>query len=144
VDGVVFHVNAADGDPLAYSFPGYMLILFDSRELPRRMEGFDLGHWNGYVTQNIAVKGHCAGDHTDQLAGELVSIDEDNGIGSIGVDQPRTEKQYAAENSSGNESAEFEHPSRMRLEGTGAGLKLANRNWLGNSLMRRIGMLFTE
>ena len=86
MDGVVFHVNAADRDPFADRLSGYMLVLFDNRELPRRMEGLDLGHWNGYIAQNIAMKGHCAGDNTDQLAGELVSIDEDNGIGSIRVD----------------------------------------------------------
>jgi hypothetical protein len=81
------------------------------------------------------MKAHRAGDNTDQLAGELVAIQENNGIGSIRVDLPRPEKQYAAENSSENKSADFEHTPRMRLEGNGAGLKLPKRLWLDNSLI---------
>ena len=80
------------------------------------------------------MKAHRAGEDTDQLAGELVSIDEYYGIGSIRVGLPRPEEQYAAEDSSGNESAEVEHTPRMRVKRTGAGLKLANRLRLGNSL----------
>jgi hypothetical protein len=135
VDGVVFHVNAPGCDLPGGGLPGHMLIFFDNRELPRCMEGFDLGHRNGYVAQNIAMKTHRAGQDTDQLAGELVSIHESNGIGGIRVGLPRPEKQYAAEDSSGNESAEVQHTPRMRLEGNGAGLKLANRLRLGNSLI---------
>src|ERR1700761_246514 len=80
------------------------------------------------------MKAYRAGENTDQLAGELVSIDKDNGIRSIRVNLPRKEKQYAAEDSNGNESADFEHTPRMRVKGTGAGLKLANCLRLGNSL----------
>src|SRR5580658_5125740 len=80
------------------------------------------------------MKAHRAGEDTDQLAGELVSIDEYNGIGSIRVHVSRKEKQYAAEDSTEKESAEVEHTPRMRVKGTGAGLKLANCLRLGNSL----------
>src|ERR1700735_5094919 len=100
-----------------------MLIFFNDRELPRCMEGFDLGHWNGYVAKNIAMKGHCAGHNTNQLAGELVSVDEDNRIGCIRADLSRPEEEYAADESSGNESAGFEHIPRMTHEGKRGGLE---------------------